>query len=770
NTSSVSSGTISSYVWKFGDGSTSQQQNPHHKYAASGVYNVCLLATTNNGCIDSICKSVMINTPPTANFIVNNDCQGNTLNLVNTSTSSGLSSYSWSFGNGSTSTAQTPGLSYSSAGNYVIQLIVADANGCIDTVQNQVTVFPLPQVTASNNLAICSGQSAILTVNGASSYSWIPGGVGQTINVSPTVTTNYIVTGTDANGCIDTAMVNIVVNVLPVINLSNPVICPSSSVILNAGNPGSGYQWSTGVTSQSITTSVAGSYNVTVTNSFGCTATGQSMVGASTLTSNVQSFSICQGTSTTLNAANPGSTYHWSTGAATQIISVNNTGTYTVTVSDAFGCSLSFASTLIVNPLPIVNFNTGAVCLNDSTILVNSSHISSGSLSAYHWDFGDGDSSAEQNPKHVYLNAGTFTTTLSVISDSGCTSDKSAPAMIHPNPSADFAPSYSCAGYAMILNDMSSVSAGSIFSRKWDFGDSTTVSTVANPAHVYTLAGVYHVTLISVSNYGCTDTISKPVIVNPNPVTHFNFDKTSGCGPLTIHFTDSSYISTGNIVSWQWNFGDGTSSIQQNPSHTYNAAGTFTVTLITTSGEGCTDSYTKVNAITVYPDPVAEFIYTPDEPNILQLVSFENQSINAISYNWSFGDGSSTQVVDPVHNFDNPGTYTVILKSTNQYGCIAEARHEIHIVPTWTVYIPNAFTPDNDGNNDIFTIQGIGIMKYNIKIFNRWGDLIFDADNRGWDGLHYGTVCKQDVYIYKVVFEVNTGGSFDRNGQVSLIK
>ncbi|MEO8148644.1 MAG: PKD domain-containing protein, partial [Bacteroidia bacterium] len=398
NTSSVSSGTISSYVWKFGDGSASQQQNPHHKYATAGVYNVCLLATTNNGCIDSICKSITINTPPTANFTVNNDCQGKALNLVNTSTPSGLSLYSWNFGNGSTSTSTSPTLSYSSAGNYSINLTVYDANGCSDTVQNQVTVFPLPQVTASPNQSICKGQTATLTVTGASTYLWSPGGAtGQSINVTPMSSSYYLVVGTDGNGCVDTSMVNIAVNQLPVVNLTNPVICPSSSVTLNAGNPGAGYQWSTGITSQSITTSTAGSYSVTVTNSFGCTATGQSTVGMSTLIPNVQSLSICQGTSTTLNAANAGSTYLWSTGTTTQNISVNTTGTYTVTVSDVNGCSISFSSTLVVNPLPVVNFIKGTGCLNDSTTFSNTSSVSSGTISSYVWKFGDGSASQQQN-------------------------------------------------------------------------------------------------------------------------------------------------------------------------------------------------------------------------------------------------------------------------------------------------------------------------------------------------------------------------------------
>ena len=274
----------------------------------------------------------------------------------------------------------------------------------------------------------------------------------------------------------------------------------------------------------------------------------------------------------------------------------------------------------------------------------------------------------------------------------------------------------------------------------------------------------------------CGSASSLDIIVNPLPIADFTLDNVSGCVPLSVTFTDQSTPSGGNL---NWIISDGFSSNSSGTiSHTFNSAGCFDVTLEYTSSQGCISTLTQNNIICVDDIPQAEFSWSPNDVTILNpLVNFYNESIGATLYDWDFaGLGNSVQT-NPSYLFakDVPGTYEVCLSATNALGCIDTVCHVIVIEDEFIVYVPNAFTPDQDGNNEIFIpiISGHDPEEYEFMIFNRWGELIFISENSnsGWDGSYKGWSSKEDVYVWKLnVKEANNNKQHNLVGHLSLLR
>ncbi|TND00694.1 MAG: PKD domain-containing protein, partial [Bacteroidetes bacterium] len=257
----------------------------------------------------------------------------------------------------------------------------------------------------------------------------------------------------------------------------------------------------------------------------------------------------------------------------------------------------------------------------------------------------------------------------------------------------------------------------------------------------------------------CTATGTTTVTINPVPVAAFSSDVQSGCSPLIVQFSDLSTVaSPGTITSWSWDFGDGTGSTQS-PSHTYNTAGVYTVILTVTTSDGCTHTLTMPNYINVAPDPVAEFVATPQPTTILEPnICFLDQSIGASTWSWSFGDiaNSASSLMNPCFVYQDTGCYDVLLAVASPNGCVDTVVHPICIAPDFTMFIPNTFTPDGNGSNDVFipVSYGVDLSTFEMWIFDRWGNMIYYTDNlsKGWDGKVQGHdgIAQIDTYVYKI--------------------
>ncbi|REJ84858.1 MAG: PKD domain-containing protein [Bacteroidetes bacterium] len=744
NNTTISSGSVSSYYWNFGNASTSGQSHPVVNYSNPGNYNVQLIATSSFGCSDSVTAPVIVYPRPIAN--AGSDtviCRNSSATL----SASGGTSYTWTPGNynGAVYTV-------SPASNTSYTVTVTDLNGCTASDAVNVSVNQLPSLSASPATNICTGNTANLSASGAVTYTWQPGNIGgQNISVTPTSSTNYTVTGTDMNGCTATANVNVTVNALPIINAGpdrticngstisisatgatsynwNPTgmtgssilvspssnttyivtginsngcqnsdtvnvmvnpspsisltpvfICQGFSAVIDAGNSGSSYTWSTGETTQSITVSNAGSISVTVRNSFGCNTNASTNVTVGNAPNNppVQ-LAICDGQSATLDAGNPGSTYTWSNGSNSQTVSVSNAGNYSVQITNPNGCSAVQVHTLTVNPLPIASFSLQQACDGLPVNFSNQSSISSGSIQSYLWDFGDNTVSSTQSPSHTYPNSGGFTASLTVTSNAGCTSSTSRNLGVYPLPVARFSNTNACHGSPVNFTDSSYINNGNIASWNWNFGNNASAS--GNSAsHTYANPGTYQAILTVVSDEGCTSSVSRPVSIYQLPQASISVGNT--CTNQNANFSSSVNPGSGSIASYSWNFGDGSVSSLSNPSHLYSAPGVYSVQLEVRNSYGCISSANS--SITSYPLPQAAFS-APDACQYSAISFTQNSTITAgviSSYYWNFGDNNSSGQASPVHSYSSSGTYTVSLIAVSSNGCMDTSEMNLTVNP-----------------------------------------------------------------------------------------
>ncbi len=319
------------------------------------------------------------------------------------------------------------------------------------------------------------------------------------------------------------------------------------------------------------------------------------------------------------------------------------------------------------------------------------------------WDFGDGTTSIEPNPIHTYA-AGIWSVKLTVTDQHGCMDTIVDTGYIDSNapPEAKFsaAPTSCCAPLTVRFTDLTVVGDNLLVSWVWDLGDGTT-STDQNPVHTYA-AGVWTVTLTVTDEHGCTDTEVKTQYIDSNapPEAEFSATPTSCCAPLAVQFTNLSVAGDNPIVSWLWDFGDGTTSTEQNPSHIY-AAGIWTVTLTATDEHGCTDTEVKTQHIDSNAPPATAFSALPASGPAPLAVQFTDLSVAGdnplTSWLWQFGDGSISTDQNPMHEYTAAGIYTATLTVADAHGCQSVAEQAIEVeLPVSSIirlYMPVMFGP-----------------------------------------------------------------------------
>jgi gliding motility-associated-like protein len=245
-----------------------------------------------------------------------------------------------------------------------------------------------------------------------------------------------------------------------------------------------------------------------------------------------------------------------------------------------------------------------------------------------------------------------------------------------------------------------------------------------------------------------------------------------GCKPLITSFTQTASISSGAITGYLWNFGDGEISNDPQASHTFMLPGSYDITLHAVSDQGCTSSYTQSNAVIVRPAPQTEFIADPMVTDInMPLVHFMNQSMGYQSYQWSFGDGSGSQDMNPTHAFNDTGSYQAMLVTVNSFGCRDTMYRTIEVKLHSTIFAANCFTPNGDGNNDSFHPYFTNMKDINVQIFDRWGKMLasWEGLDGSWDGIYLGKKCQEDTYVYRIAGTGIDGKYSEWVGHVSIV-
>ena len=319
----------------------------------------------------------------------------------------------------------------------------------------------------------------------------------------------------------------------------------------------------------------------------------------------------------------------------------------------------------------------------------------------------------------------------------------------------------------------------------WEFGDGQ-VSTKVNPqVHTYQEPGDYLITL-TLNEDQCLSTDSMSVVILPTqPIADFSFGPAKGCAPLTVSFTNLTKY--GDPEMYQWYFGDEGEgfSTDENPVHIFYQPGAYSVKLVASNKSGMTDEMVKRMIIEVYPNPHADFAIRPEKVKLPEdPIYTTNLSIKADSYLWEFGDGAKSTEYQPSHVYLDTGYYDITLIAKTEKGCADTVTYEniLQVVDGNEILIPNAFTPSldgptggsrfGDGRNDVFYPVTEGVIAYRMQIFNRWGELLFNTEdkNMGWDGYYNGKLCPSDVYIYKIDFKFIDGRETMKFGDITLIR
>ncbi len=401
------------------------------------------------------------------------------------------------------------------------------------------------------------------------------------------------------------------------------------------------------------------------------------------------------------------------------------------------------------------------------------------------WNFGDGSpevSGTQDTVTHTYSQIGDYQVRLIKCDPASCNGCDTAYTDVRIRAdqatvdiTADRQPP--CEELRYLFTNNSVAPQGKPFQRNsflLDLGDGTPVDTVGMDdfpyAHRYAQDGIYRVLLTLIDTNYCnaphTDTLVLRVAAN---VVASFIAPDSSCAPSTISFDNT----TKGGESFTWNFGDGSQpSTEAYPVHTYPNPGTYTVSLQVVDNNTCNITDDTSITITVFGPPSAEFSFTPVKPVENTPTSFVNQTIGAISYLWEFGDGEVSTETNPVHQYNKTGTYDVCLLATNAAGCTDTICKQVAAIVIPLFDVPNAFSPNGDGMNDVLMVRGFGIAKFNFKIFNRWGQLVFESNDPGvgWDGRFKGTVQPMDAYAFVVNVEFSDGTTANKTGNITLLR
>ncbi len=590
--------------------------------------------------------------------------------------------------------------------------------------------------TTDNN-AICVGDATEITVNAGSSdetYVWTaspadPSLTGQEnnqiINVNPTVTTTYTVEVT--NACSFTAETNIDITVNPLPNANAGIdnaICFGDSYGLEASG-GETYYW----TSSPVDPSLSGQEDI----------------------------------------YNPNITPDTQTDY-----------TYTVEVTDINGCVNTDEMVLQVDPVPDITLapSSDFMCYGDAVSIE-----AVGNADDLTWTADPPDASLSGQENNAIINVSPLeTTTYTLVGNVmgfNCPATLTQTINVKPElfSTFDIQDDKVCENASFMVNYTGN--AGGAATYTWTFDGASINSGIGvGPYDLQWAAEGNKVITLQVEEDGYpAEPFTMTLDVVKSPVSDFASDIINGCNPITVEFTSNATNTTDN-VTYDWDFGNGSSASTETTSITYTEPGLYDISLVVNNEGLCSDSKTENAYIEVFETPTANFEAIPPE-SILEddaaTINFadSSNSIDVLTYEWNFGDGSSPSAQgSPSHVYTEAGEYTVTLDIETNNGCIDHTEKMITIHPDFVVYAPSGFSPNGDGLNDVFEIKGIGLKKFKLQVFSRWGELVFESDNieDQWDGKYNGEFVPTGTYVYNIKYTSMLDKDKVLEGTVTVLK
>jgi gliding motility-associated-like protein len=668
--------------------------------------------------------------------------------------------------------------------------------GCIATNTVTVTINPSPVLTLSDDsLVICPNSTDTATISGAFSYVWSPmSGVnllapdGSIAEFNPASTTTYTVVGTTSSGCIDSTTIYVLVSTTIVVDAGLPdSICPGQSTTLQ-GSGGNQYSWTsnpasaiTGANTSTpvVTPSTTTMYTAVITNQFGCFGTDsvEVLVRPLPVPDAGLDTALCVGNSITLNGSG-GGTYSWAglnitsgSATATPTIGPAASGDYIVTVTDGYGCTNNDTVNVLVRALPNANAGTDQfMCGACANLLATGG-------SSYLWspaiNLSSPNTAATQACPQMSMD---YVATVTDVY--GCVNTDTVHVTVYPPLQVLASTNVAvCPGSPATISAVGSGGDGGTYTYSW-----TPAAGLTNPNAATTTANPSTTTTYVVT---VTDQCGSPaavdsvvVTVYPLPVLSVTPSQTEGCAPVCVTFTGTSVPAAASCL---YDFGDLNTSTNCNPSNCYINDGTYTVTYTVTDVNGCSNTITYPNMITVHPLPVAGFTVSPQTTSIINPIVNVNPNCTSCDTTiYYMNDPLDTALISNLglpfsFEYSDTGYFMIMQVAISQYGCVDTAFDYVLIEPDWSFFAPNAFTPNGDGRNDKFMVYGEGIdnSTFELFVFDRWGNLIFVVNdiNKGWDGTVYSSDLAQiDTYVWRVKFKDIKGDPHSYVGQVSLIR
>ncbi|WP_159103288.1 PKD domain-containing protein [Prolixibacter bellariivorans] len=746
----------SAYEWNFGDGSAVENfTSPYHLFNNSAVgdtiYNVKLLAYSPYGCVDSTMKDITVHPTPNADISAI-DVEGCTpFDAMFSNHTTGADNFAWDFGDGTTSTSSDTLVTHTYVNTnpmvqgYHIWVKASNNFGCSDDAYESVQVNPFIKAAFSTDTLGCSPLTLEMKnlSEGAYSYEWYFGdgsGVYRSTNPSHTFVNSsqedtifhVMLVAMSRYGCSDTAVVDVRVYPSPVASFS-------------VNSLGGCAPYTLEITDQSV--------------------------GAESYL-----WKFGDGTSSTDDQENFTHDY-FNTGQTTVSYPV------TLQVANEIGCKSSYTADIEVHPMVTADFqpDKSEGC---SPLSVSFSNLSSGGAT-YYWNFNDGVYSSEFQPRHTFVNTtskdSVFMVQLVTTSVSGCTDTINKPILVHPTPQTSFSVDPQVQTFPDKTVQITNETPGGPWNYVWNFGDMTDEVNGDVTSHDFEEPGNYDITLTASSDFCSLKTVQRITVLAGPPSSVFDPD-TAGCPPLKVQFRNQSK----NGYRYVWDFGDGNYSTQKAPEHTFFAEGTYNVHLQVFNQVG--DVAESDRKIIVYPAVRAYFNLFPSRVKIPgEKVSFSNFSENADRYLWNFGDGDTSTVYEPEHEYTEVGVFPVSLIASSLQDCTDtfSVSQGVEAYSEAKIQVPNAFMPSKDGpnggkytpgdryNHVFYPVVAKGdVEQYQLQIFNRWGNLMFLSNElgTGWDGYYNGELASPGVYIWRIKCTFKDGSQIIKAGDVTLLQ
>lgn len=771
------SSPINFWSWHFGDGQSSGLQNPTHHYSTPGTYVVTLTVGNVKGCVDVKTDTIIIKPLPAPNFTVSSLCVFDAANFTYTGTGT-VTNYYWNFGNGLSSTAVNPTTVYTTAGTKNVMLTTVTPDGCRDTIIKPLVVNPLPVITPSANVTICPFTTTQLSASGGVTYLWAPAATLSDSAISnpvasPVATTTYYVSVTDANGCHNKDSVKVTLYPVPLIDAGpDTSVCKTgsnyhTSVQLTATG-GVSYVWTpaTGLSSTTIANPIATppanqTYYVTGTDNNGCRLTDSVTVfdldpSLDLIVDNTKT--ICDFDTTTLNVLRQGDSYYnWSPSTGISDPSSNSpnffphtTTTYIFTVQN-YCYSKSDTATIIVHPLP--NVTTEGI---DSVCIGDTAHLTAGGASVYHWkpdptlsDSTIANPLAWPSVTDVYYVTGVDTF--------GCKKKDSVLVNVFFPPAVAVGPdtAYICQGQPVQL-----IATGGV-DYLWTANSTLNPLNVANPIATPTDTTWYYVRIYNIHQCHTDDSVKINVQLPVQAVAQSPYDI---CAGATIQLSSSGgfyYLWTPS--KWLNN------ATISDPTSKPDSSVVYTVTV----SNDCFSSTANVD-VTVHQLPQ---VYAGNDTLIYRNTdAILSGTTDGSTYYWYPGDTNNsvhdpfslTTIATPLY------TTTYYLYAISAYGCVNRDTVIVTVDPRTLLLLPTAFSPNGDGENDIFRI----VRYLNIKtleefaVYDRWGEKVYSTDviTDGWNGNFKGHEEPVGVYVWYVRAVTYDGESVLKKGNVTLVR